>query len=259
MLPQFVLAGENVVVGKTGPSQFHLGTFQFAFGLPMQQTRRQIPGCRHGERPRDLISSPAMLFIAQLPLEVVTDRVAEIGRRLEIAQRVEELRSQFRQFELLDLLDHESGRHLLPAQRLIRSVFRQQSLTDPSIARLRPRHQFVEFLNLTVPEAEHRPNPDQLFRSAGKSLSLMGERQTGADVIPRLDGPLERNQLAVMREEITESRFHIVVAESANRTIDGQTVPLGDIELGANFQIELIGHRSLVGQPRWHPFSNRAR
>ena len=43
---------------------------------------------------------------------------------------------------------------------------------------------------------------------------------------------MDRDQLAVMCEKITQSRFDIGIAECANRSIDGQSVPLRHVELG---------------------------
>ena len=78
---------------------------------------------------------------------------------------MEKLGSQLGQFELLDLLHYEGGSHLLPAQGLVRGIFRKQGLADPSLARLDSLHQLVELLDPAVAKTEHRPNADQFFRS----------------------------------------------------------------------------------------------
>ncbi len=146
---------------------------------------------------------------------------------------------QLGQLKLLDFQHLELRVDLLAPQGRIRGVVRQLGLGGPRLTGRNPRHQLVELLDPAVTEAQNGPDANDLFGGAGNHLVPVLERQVRRDVIAFFRRPVVGDQPTTIGQHVLQCPVHVGIAELANRPLNGQPLPLWQIELRADLQVEL--------------------
>ena len=137
VLPQLVLVGPDLLVAETRCA---------AAPSPPAPARRwlcrlskvggQFPVGRLGQRGGDLLAGAAVLLVLQLPLEVVADRVAQVGLGLEAAQRRRGTPAVISgSSSCLTSWTSNVAVTVLAAEGLVRGVVAQSRLADAGLAR----------------------------------------------------------------------------------------------------------------------------
>ena len=200
------------------------------------------------KQPRDLVPRVTVLVVLQPPLEIVQHGVAKLGHRFEPADVEEELRRHLREHQLLDLQDLEARRDAGAPQGRGGRVLAQLGLAFAGLARADARHQLVEGHDLPVAETENRADADHFFLGAGDLAPVVKEGKIRGDVIPHFGRSVLGGQAAVPGQQGLQGSVHVRVAELPHRPLQPQSLPLRQVELGTDLQVELEDQRAVVRQ-----------
>ena len=107
-------------------------------------------------------------------------------------------------------------------------------------------HGLVETFDLAVAEAEHRAETNDFFRGAGKDLVAVLEGEVRGDVIARFRRTVDRHEAAAVGQNPLQGLIDVGVGKLPHRLLDLQALPLRQVELRADLQVELEGHRALL-------------
>ena len=187
-----------------------------------------------------------LLVIDQLPLERLLDGVAQVPFRLDL-ELGEQFGRHFGERELLDVEHVDHGGNLPPTEPFVRRAVGYLDLQRSRLARLDAGHLLGEVFDLAVGKAEQRGEPHGPLAVFIDDLVAILKCEIRGDEIPGRSRAINGRQASTGGQQPLQFLVDVLGADLAHGALDRQPFPLRHIEFGSHLDIELEGHRSLVG------------
>ena len=246
VLSNLVFPGLDFLRGESRLLHLEDLSSQGVLGLLGDEFFGQVPVGALGDPFQHLAAG--VLTLAELGLAFESSPQCVFQRVLVLdSEPIEKFRVEFGEVSFLHGGDRESHAERFTSHGDVVGLGGDGDLPGTLFSGGHSGHQFVEPFEFGVLEAEHRTQFEHRFFDSADGFVTVCEREVGNDGVAGFGGSIMIVEVGVLQQELLEIGVDVLVGHLPHRPVDGQTLVVGQIELGPHLHVKLVFEISLFG------------